>query len=138
MEQRRDAYVAALRGRPEAMDLAVRDAEREIFEMAVIARRERIAEGVLDFVLAGLEIGGGVVLLASTDDPNLHWLAGGLFAASAGSVVTGVARLAVRSEEERIAGLWRQERSSPPPPAERTLRISPLIGVGAIGIGGTF
>ena len=137
MEQRRDAYVAALRGRPEAMDLAVRDAEREIVEMATIARRERIAEGVLHFVLAGLEISGGVVLLATTDDPNLHWLGGGLLAASGGSVLTGVARLALRSEEERIADLWRQERSAPPP-SQRTLELSPLIGLGALGVAGTF
>ena len=30
--------------RPAALDFAVRDAERELFERAVVARRERIAE----------------------------------------------------------------------------------------------
>ncbi len=115
MEQRRDAYVASLRGRPQALDLAVRDAERELFERAVVARRERIAEGVMGFVLGALEIGGGATLAVTTDDSSLQWLAGGLMAAGVGSGLVGVARLSVRSEgsASRSCG-GRSARSRPP------------------------
>lgn len=138
VEQRRDAYVAALRARPEAMDLAVRDAERELFDRAVIARKERIAEGVFQFVIGALEIGGGITLAVTTDDSSLQWLAGGLMAAGVGSGFMGVGRLSVRSEEERIAELWRTERALSPSPPRTSLRLTPRVGLGALGLSGTF
>lgn len=138
MEDRRDAYVASLGGRPEAMDLAVRNAEREIFEMANIARRERITEGVLSFVLGAASIAGGIVLVATSDDPNLHWLGGGLIAGGAGSGFTGTARLAMRSEEERLAELWRTERTSSPAMPVRQLKLGPTVRIAGLGLAGTF
>lgn len=138
MEQRRDAYVASLRGRPEALDLAVRDAERELFERAVVARRERIAEGVGNFVLGALQIGGGVTLALATDDSSLHWLAGGLVASGVGSGIVGVGRLSARSEEERIVDLWTTERSLAPSSPRTSFRLVPRLGLGSLGLSGTF
>lgn len=147
MEDRRDAYVRAMRGGGESMELAVRDAEKEIFEMESIARKQRLGEGAFSFVLSSLELGGGIVILATQDDPDLHWLAGGLFAASAGSIATGIGRFSVRTEEERLADLWRNERgpsvrspAMPLPPAAPAskVRLVPRIGIGAVGISGTF
>jgi hypothetical protein len=145
MEERRDAYVRALGGGPESMEIAVRDAERELFEMAKIARRERIGEGVFSFIFGAVELGGGIALLATQDDPDLHWLAGGLLAASVGAVATGIGRFSVRSEEERIAEMWRTERRSlprgpaaPSPPLAPASKLTPRIGLGGLGIAGTF
>ncbi len=138
MEQRRDAYVASLRGRPEALDLAVRDAERELFERAVVARRERIAEGVGNFVLGALEIGGGITLALATDDSSLHWLAGGLVAAGVGSGIVGVGRLSARSEDERIVDLWRTERALSPSSPRTSFRLVPRVGLGSLGLSGSF
>ena len=146
MEDRRDAYVRAMRGGGESMELAVRDAEKEIFEMESIARKQRLGEGAFSFVLSSLELGGGIVILATQSDPDLHWLAGGLFAASAGSIATGIGRFSVRTEEERLADLWRNERGPsfrspamplPPAPASK-VRLVPRIGIGAVGVSGTF
>ncbi len=138
VEQRRDAYVASLRARPAAMDAAVRDAERELFDRAVVARRERIGEGVLVFVLGALEIGGGITLAVMSDDSGLKWLGGGLVAAGIGSAFTGIGRLSVRSEEERIADLWRTERALSPSSPRTSLRLTPRVGLGGLGLAGTF
>ena len=138
MEHRRDAYVAALHARPHAIDLAVRDAERELLECAVVARRERITVGVMSFVLGALEIGGGLTLALTTDDSSLQWLAGGLMAGGLGSGLVGVGRLSVRSEEERIAELWRTERALSPSTSRTSLRLTPRVGLGALGISGSF
>ncbi|MBX3189670.1 MAG: hypothetical protein KF819_21780 [Labilithrix sp.] len=133
MEERRDAYLLALRGKPEERELAVRDAEREIFEMEAVARRNRIGEGVFSFVFGALELGGAITLFVASDNPDLHWLGGGLVAASVGSIATGTGRLAVRSEEERLADLWRNERGTASPRSSK-LRLD--FGLG--GISGTF
>lgn len=139
MEERRNAYVASLRARPEAIDLAVHNAERELFARAEDARSQRITEGVAAFVFGALEIGGGLVLALTTDDSDVKWLAGGLMAAGVGTGVTGVGRLAVRSEEERIADLWRTERAlSPPRGRSSRLRLTPQVGLGGVGLAGTF
>ncbi len=143
MEERRDAYLAALRGRPGAVDAAVLEAERELFERAVDARHERIGLGVGMFVFGALEIAGGIVLLHATDDSDLHWLGGGLIAAGVGSGITGVGNLAVGSEDERIAELWRRERGMPNPklssgPRKKTVELMPSVGLGSIGLTGRF
>ena len=116
----------------------MRDAERELLECAVVARRERITEGVMSFVLGALEIGGGLTLALTTDDSSLQWLAGGLMAAGVGSGLVGVGRLSVRSEEERIAELWRTERALSPSPPRTSLRLTPRVGLGALGVSGSF
>lgn len=142
MEMHRDAYVRALRGGPEGMEVSVRDAEKELFEMAKTARHERIAEGVFSAIFGVAELVGGVVLLTAQDDPDLHWLAGGLLAASAGSVFTSASRFSVRSEEERIADLWRTERErsprGPAMPLAPTSRLTPRLTLRGLGVGGTF
>jgi hypothetical protein len=138
MELRRDAFIASLRARPEAIDLAVRDAERELFDRAVVARRARIAEGVMSFVVGGIGIGGGLALALTSDDSSLQWLGGGLVAAGVGSGLVGIGRLSVRSEAERIAELWRTERAITSSPPRASLRLTPRVGIGALGIEGSF
>jgi hypothetical protein len=139
MEKRRDAYVAALRARPEAVDAAVRDAERELFAREIAAREERVSSGITTFTFGALEIGGGVALLLATDDTGLKWLGGGLIAAGIGSGFTGAGLLMVRSEDERIADLWRKERALPAARSRSSsLKLSPTIGLGGIGLAGRF
>jgi len=138
MEDRRDAYVAALQGRPLGVDLAVRDAEIELYAREKAAREERIALGVGGFVFGALEIAGGIVLAAETDDSGLKWLGAGLVAAGVGSAFTATGALAVRSEEERIADLWRRERALPSPGPQSRLRLAPMIGLSNLGIRGSF
>ena len=65
-------------------------------------------------------------------------LAGGLIAAGVGSGVTATGRLAVRSEEERIADLWRTERELVPSRNRSGLKLRPQLGLGGFGLSGTF
>ena len=65
-------------------------------------------------------------------------LAGGLIAAGVGSGFTGVGRLSMHSEEERIAELWRTERALSPSGKRTSLQLTPRLRLGALGISGTF
>lgn len=139
MEKRRDAFIRAANGSPEAMNIAVRDAELELLDMAAIARRHRIAEGIVSLVFGALQIGGGITLAVTKDTPNMQWLAGGLIASGIGSHATAIGRFAVRSEEERMMDLWQNERTARPhAPAASGPALSPRIGVGGLGLEGTF
>jgi hypothetical protein len=143
MEERRDAYIAALSARPEAIDAAVLEAERELFKREVDARHERYATGAFSMLFGALELAGGVVLLTATDDSDLHWLAGGLLAAGVGSGITGLSHFVVGSEDERIADLWRKERAATDPKLRssgrrKLIELKPSIGFGSFGLKGTF
>lgn len=136
LERHRDAYAAALRdGPPEATDAIVRDAERALAARAKSAKRERIAEAVVSFVFGAAEIGGGLLLQARAADEGLVWLGRGLVAGGVGAGILGASALAVRSEDERMADAWRREQPLPPP---RAVTFAPRLGLGSVGLAGTF
>ncbi len=138
LEARRDAYVAALRARPEAFELAVRDAEAELLARAEAQRRQRTIMGIGSIALGALVIGAGAVVeVVDTSDTVRTWGRVGM-AAGAAWGLTGLTNLVLRSEEERLAELWKKERAFPVESGTSSLRIRPLVGVGALGIGGTF
>ncbi|MBS2014215.1 MAG: DUF2306 domain-containing protein [Deltaproteobacteria bacterium] len=141
LERQSGAWIGELRtAGPEATDAIVREADRMLVARARAAKTERVAEGVAAFVFAALEIGGGLVLQARSDDPGLVWLGRGLVAGGAGAAILGVAHLAVRSEEERVLETWQRERALPEPPsrAPTGVRVTPQLGLGTIGLVGTF
>lgn len=138
MEKRQRAFVASLGGRPEAVDLAVRNAEQELYTRETDARMQRFTEAGLLFGFGALEMGGGLALALTADDASLKWLGGGLLATGLGTGVTGIGRLAVRSEEERIAELWRNERAIAPARAQSSIKVRPQVGPTGIGLAGTF
>ena len=153
----------------------IAEKERRLYARAKEAKTERTVNAVVSFVFGALELGGGIALEAAADDRGLKWLGRGLMAGGAGAAILGIGQLAVRSEPERLADLWRSSRSSsgsmspsaspspspgssparsspagsspagssgflgaPARAASSSIRVVPQIGLGSIGIGGTF
>jgi hypothetical protein len=144
MEKRRAAYVGALRARPDDFDVVVRDAEREILALADRARRGRAAARWGGLVAGGLLIAGGATLTIASfasksellGDDAFKVMGVGLMASAAPLPILGL--VDVRSEEERMADLWRKERgveaiSTPP-----KLTVKPLVGLDMLGLQGSF
>jgi|GEM_PF-1863517 len=138
IELGRDAYAAALREGPQNLAASAREAERVLLADEREARKDRIATGIATFVFGALEIGGGIAIEASTDDPSLTWLGRGLIAGGVGAGIIGAFELGMRSEEERLADLWRNQRSLPERATSSAPRLTPRIGFGQIGLSGTF
>jgi hypothetical protein len=144
MEARRDAFLAALHDRPEAFELAVRNAEAQLMKDADQQRTLREMTSTVAIALGGLIAAGGVVGVVSPPGQgatpqqasNAHsafWLlvADGAFTAS-----VGVGALFIRSEPERLWELWTHEPSRQPAPPP--VQIEPFVGLGGGGIRGTF
>jgi hypothetical protein len=55
-----------------------------------------------------------------------------------GTGVQSVGFFAIRGEDERIADLWREERALPVTRGRSSFRLSPVVGLGGIGIRGAF
>jgi hypothetical protein len=138
MEERRDAYVAVLKNNPRGIDAAVRDAELEIVARANSHRRWRTVASVISLSVGALALGGGITAEALTSDPDAKFPARALMGIGAGYIFVGTGTLFLRSEEERMADLWNKERALPSGGAHSGLRLSPRIGLGAVGLSGTF
>jgi len=114
----------------------VAEIECRLFAREKEAKLERKVSAVTSFVFGALEIGGGIALEIAAEDHGLNWLGRGLMAGGVGAGILGIGTLAIRSEEERLADLWRTDRASPSPVS--SLRIVPRIGFGSAGIAGIF
>jgi uncharacterized membrane protein len=138
MEEQRAAYLAALRGSPDTLEAALRETEREIFAREREAKTERTTKALASFVFGAAEIAGGIALATQAKDSSLQWLGGGLIAGGVGAALYGAIALTVRSEEERIADLWRSERALPAGPSRGALTVVPRLGLGSVGLTGSF
>jgi hypothetical protein len=138
LEERRDAFFAAVRTQPGSFDVAVAEFERALFAAEKSAKVERTATAVGSFVFGALELGGGIALEVAATDPGLKWLGRGLMAGGVGSAIVGGGALAVRSETERLADQWRRERTLPDAKSRPALSVVPQLGIGSVGVTGTF
>ncbi len=91
-----------LRARPNHDRAAVRDAGR-LFERAAQKRKDRIGIGIGSFVFGAAELGGGIALLAATDDSGLHWLGRRSHRRGIALGDLQASDALVRSEDERMA-----------------------------------
>lgn len=137
IERLRVVYGPSLRAGGAPAAEAFRLVARELDERASAARLERYVTAVVSFSAGAAMAATGLALELDAKDDGLVWLGRGLLAASAGSVAIGVAELVVRSEDERLAELFRAERGAV---ARRSvgLRLSPRVGFGSVGLGGSF
>jgi hypothetical protein len=148
MEDRRDEFVAALHARPEAFDVAVRNAENQLSKEADAQRGLRKTMGYLSAGVGGLLVAVGVAAEVAANGesvPNaaadLRWAGGMGLAFGAGEIVLGLGMLAIRSEPERLWDLWSSEPSTvlaPRPNSQTSLRLRPMVGLGSLGLAGTF
>lgn len=107
-------------------------------EGASAARTERQSSAIASFVAGAAMASGGIVLELEASDHGLVWLGRSLMVASAGTVAIGVGDLVVRSEEERLLDLFRQTQPASRQPAACGVCVVPRIGLGVIGLAGTF
>jgi hypothetical protein len=144
MEARRDAFLAALHDRPEAFELAVRNAEAQLMKDADHQRTLREISSTVAIALGGVITAGGVIGVVSppgagttpqeaANARSAFWL---LVADGAFTATVGVGALFIHSEPERLWELWTHEpsRQAAPPPVQ----VEPFVGLGGGGIRGTF
>lgn len=138
LERLRAIHGPALRaGGPDA-DVAARAVGAALGARASAARIERRASAISTFVLGIAMAVWGVALEVEATDHGRVVLGRSLLVASAGSVAIGVGELVVRSEEERFFDLYRKLSPPPPKTAASALRLTPRIGLGTVGLAGTF
>jgi hypothetical protein len=138
IETQRDAFVAALREQPLAFERAVRDAEVAIVSRAEKEQSKREMASVFYFGLGTLGLAGGVAgeLLAKGDGGRgLSRLA---MMSGAGSVVLGIVERLVRTDAERFADLWMNEPSTRALRPRSSFKLQPTIGLGSLGLSGSF
>lgn len=136
VERLRVQHGPALRAGGSEASAAARTIGLVLGQRAATARTERRASAVVSFALGLAMASAGVALEVEAEDHGLVWLGRSLIVASAGSVAIGVGTLVVRSEEERIYDLFRQAGAREP--GARGLRVVPRIGLGTVGLAGTF
>jgi hypothetical protein len=138
LEVHRDTFFSTVRANPAAFDAATRELERGLFAEEKAAKAERTVTAVTSFVFGAAEIAGGIAIEATAEDPGLRWLGRSLVVAGAASGIMGTGALMVRSETERIADLWRSERRFPDARGRSSLTVTPQLGMGSVGLAGTF
>jgi hypothetical protein len=117
----------------------VRDAESQLSDQAARARDIRRAGG---YVIAGL--GAAMVGLGTAGElgtyGNSDRFVSALAVATGGAYIAlGIGMQFIRSEPERLWDLWTSEQGAGPgESAKRSFHIEPTVGLGSLGLTGTF
>ncbi len=140
LERARETFETDLQRDPASIAVATASFERALFAAEKSAKTERTATAITSFVFAASQAVAGIAIEADTRDDGLRWIGRSLMVSAVGSVVVGWGSLLVRSETERMADLWRARNPTSSAGASTTtaLRVSPTLGMGTVGLVGSF